>query len=182
MDALRWVLLALGVGFFIANARLLVDYVRFYRRRPGALLTWPGPQPPYFGMGLAIGVILGVIVFYKVLVSHQPAFGEAMMFLYYAYLAPLSRRIGRGFYQDGIWVESDFIPYDAVSGIKWRESEHSVALVLISRLKQSARVLQVPVEHYGAARRLLRDKIGEHAIHFTGTGLDLGDHDEREEA
>jgi hypothetical protein len=182
VDALRWVLIALGAGFFVANARLLLDYVRFYRRRRGAILTWPGVQPPYFGMGLAIGVMLGVIVFYKVLVSHQQAFGEAMMFLYYAYLAPLSRRIGRGFYQDGIWVESDFIRYDAVSGIKWRESEHSVALVLISRLKQSARVLQVPVEHYAAARRLLRDKIGEHAIHFTGTGLDLGQHDEREEA
>jgi len=34
----------------------------------------------------------------------------------------------------------------------------------------------------GAARRLLRDKISEHAIHFTGTGLDLGAHDERDEA
>ena len=42
--------------------------------------------------------------------------------------------------------------------------------------------LAVPVEHYGAARRLLRDKIGEHEIHFFGTGLDLGAHDERDEA
>jgi hypothetical protein len=53
---------------------------------------------------------------------------------------------------------------------------------VISRLKNLARVLPVPIEHYGAARRVLRDKIGEHAIHFTGTGLDLGSHDERDEA
>jgi hypothetical protein len=40
----------------------------------------------------------------------------------------------------------------------------------------------VPLEHYGAARRVLRDKIGEHAIHFSGTGLGLGVRDERSEA
>ena len=32
------------------------------------------------------------------------------------------------------------------------------------------------------SRRVLRDKIGEHASHFSGTGLDLGEHDERDEA
>ena len=62
------------------------------------------------------------------------------------------------------------------------EGHDTVSLVVISRLKNLARTLKVPVEHYGAARRLLRDKIGEHAIHFTGTGLDLGARDERDEA
>ncbi len=33
------------------------------------------------------------------------------MFLYYAILLPLARRIGRGFYVDGIWADSAFIPY-----------------------------------------------------------------------
>jgi hypothetical protein len=97
-------------------------------------------------------------------------------------LTPLSRRIGRGFYEDGIWADSSFIPYNEVGGISWREGEHSVSLIVISRLRSLARRLAVPLEHYGAARRLLRDKIGEHAIHFTGTGLDLGEHDERDEA
>jgi len=53
---------------------------------------------------------------------------------------------------------------------------------VISRLRNLARHLTVPGDKYGAARRLLRDKIGEHTIHFTGTGLDLGAHDERDEA
>jgi hypothetical protein len=126
--------------------------------------------------------MLGFIVFYKLVFSHQQAFGETMMFVYYAYVLPLSRRIGRGFYQDGIWADSTFIPYNEVGGISWREGEHSVSLIVISRLKNLARRLAVPIEHYGAARRLLRDKIGEHAIHFTGTGLDLGVRDERDEA
>jgi len=182
VNVLASVLLVLGAGFLVANARLLLEYLRFRKRRKAAVLVWPSPKPPYYGTGLAIGVVLGAIVFYKLVFTHQPAFGETMMFVYYGYLVPLSRRIGRGFYQDGIWLEAGFIPYNEVGGISWREGEHSVALVVISRLKNLARVLPVPIEHYGAARRVLRDKIGEHAIHFTGTGLDLGAHDERDEA
>jgi hypothetical protein len=176
------VLLLLGVGFLIANARLVLEYVRYLRRKPGALLVWPSRKPPYYGMGLAIGVILGLLVFYKLVYLRQQAFGEIMMFAYYAYLMPLNRRIGRGFYADGIWLDNAFIPYNEIGGISWREGEHEVALIVISRLRNLARRLIVPGDKYGAARRLLRDKIGEHAIHFTGTGLDLGEHDERDEA
>ena len=122
------------------------------------------------------------LVAVKVLVVHRQAFGEALMFVYFGYLVPLTRRIGRGFYEDGIWADSAFIPYNEVGGISWRESEHAVSLIVISRLRNLARRLAVPLEHYGAARRLLRDKIGEHEIHFFGTGLDLGGHDERDEA
>jgi hypothetical protein len=181
VNLLTSVLLMLGAGFLVANTRLLLEYLQFRRRRKAAVLIWRSPKPPYYGTGLAIGVILGAIVFYKLVFTHQQAFGETMMFVYYGYLMPLSRRIGRGFYQDGIWLETGFIPYSEVGGISWREGEHSVALVVISRLKNMARVLPVPIEHYGAARRVLRDKIGEHTIHFTGTGLDLGAHDERDE-
>src|SRR3989475_2591316 len=104
------------------------------------------------------------------------------MFAYYASVVPLNRRIGRGFYEDGIWADNAFIPYHEIGGISWREGEHEIALIVISRLRNLARRLIVPGDKYGAARRLLRDKIGEHAIHFTGTGLDLGAHDERDEA
>jgi hypothetical protein len=176
------VLLLLGVGFLLANARLLLEYLKFRKRHRGALLTWPSPKPPYYGMGLAIAVVLGVVVFYKIVVSGQQVFGESMMFLYYGYLQPLSQRIRRGFYEDGIWADTDFIPYNEVGGLTWREGEHTVTLIVISRVRNLARRLNVPLEHYGAARRLLRDKIGEHEIHFSGTGLDLGAHDERDEA
>ena len=54
------VLVILGAGFLLANARLLVDYVSFLRRRRAALLTWPSPRPPYYGMALAIGVVMGL--------------------------------------------------------------------------------------------------------------------------
>ena len=178
---LRDTLVLLGVGFLVANARLILEYFTFLRRRRSALLTWPSPKPPYYGMALAIGVVLGLLVFYKLVVLRRQAFGEGMMFLYYAYLLPLSRQIGRGFYEEGIWADTVFIPYNEVGGISWREGEHQVTLIVISRLRNLARRLVVPGENYAAARRLLRDKIAAHAIHFSGTGLDLGEHDERED-
>src|SRR5262245_30972020 len=97
-------LLLLGAGFLVANARVLVDYLTFRRRRNGALLVWPGPRAPYQGMAVAIGVVLGLLIVYKLLILRQQVFGETMMFAYYVYVLPLSRRIGRGFYEDGIWA------------------------------------------------------------------------------
>ena len=181
MDVLTGSLLLLGFGFLVANVKLAFDYVRFLRLRRSALLIWRTPKPPYYTFGLGLGVALGLLVFAKLVLLHRQAFGESMMFLYYAYFFPMSLTIGRGFYEDGIWAETTFIPYHEVGGISWREGEHQVTLVVISRLRNLARRLIVPGDKYGAARRLLRDKIGEHVIHFTGTGLDLGAHDERDE-
>jgi hypothetical protein len=177
---LSGILLLLGGGFLLANARLLLEYRRFLHRRRGALLVWPNPRPVHGTTGMAIGVVLGLLICYKLLVAHQQAFGETMMFLYYAYMLPLSRRIGRGFYEEGIWSDTDFIRYQEVGGISWREGEQQVTLVLISRLRSLARRLTVPGESYGAARRLLRDKIGERAIHLGAPGLDLGRTDDRD--
>jgi len=182
VDLLTGVLALLGIGFLAANLKLAYDYVRYLRRRGSALLTWRNPKPPQYAFALALGVALGLLVFAKLVFLHRQAFGESMMFLYYAYFFPMSLTIGRGFYEDGIWAETTFIPYNEVGGISWREGEHNVSLIVISRLRNLARKLAVPLEHYGAARRLLRDKIGEHEIHFFGTGLDLGAHDERDEA
>jgi hypothetical protein len=174
-------LLLLGLGFLIADTRVVLDYIRYLKRRRGALLIWPSPKPPYYGMQLAIGVALGLLLFYKLVHLHRQVFGEGMMFLYYGYLLPLSRQIGRGFYEDGIWADTSFIPYNEVGGISWREGEREITLIVISRLRNLARRLIVPVENYAAARRLLRDKIARHDIHFGGTGLDLGRRDERDE-
>jgi hypothetical protein len=175
------ILVLLGLGFLVLNARLLLDYRRFLKRRPAALLVWPKPKPRDYGLRLAIGVLLGILVFSKLVILRRQAFGEGMMFLYYGYLFPLSHRIDRGFYEDGIWADTEFIPYADVGGISWREDEHQVALIVISRSRNRARRLVVPGDKYGAARRLLRDRISTRAIDFAGTGLDLGGHDERDE-
>lgn len=180
---LPYVLLALGVGFLIANVRVFADVVRFRRRRREAVLIWPGPPPPYYGLVLFLGVTLGLLLMVKVLFlpySFKSLFGEAMMFVYFGYAVPLSRGIRRGFYGDGVWAENGFIPYHQIGGIAWRDGEPMV-LLLISRFKEMARPLLVPNAYYGAVRRVLRDKIVEHDIMFSGDTLDLGGHDERED-
>src|SRR6476619_3488049 len=184
MEYLPRVLFLFGVGFLVANLRLLFQFLRFLKIRSSALLTWPGRRPPFYGLLLVLGAVLALLIVYKLTVLHQhpmQVFGETMMLVYYCYALPLSLRIGRGFYEDGIWADGGFMPYNEVGGISWREGEHQVTLIVISRLRNLARRLAVPIENYGAARRLLRDKIARHDIHFTGTGLDLGEHDERED-
>jgi xanthosine utilization system XapX-like protein len=177
------ILLLLGVGFLVANVRAGVDALWFLRRRSSALLTWRGPKPRYYGLQLALGVILGFLLVYDLLILKRPApqlFGIGMMFLYYGYLVPLSRRIGRGFYADGIWSENGFVPYWKIGAVSWREGEE-IALVIVSRLRNLARRLVVPGIHYAAARRLLRDKIAAHDIQLLHTGLELGVRDERDD-
>src|SRR5262245_52187911 len=114
--------MAFGYGFLIANLHLLLQYVRFLRRRAHALLIWPSPRPPYFSVGVILAVVLGILVFCEVVLLRRQAFGEGMMFLYYACLLPLSLRIRKGFYEDGIWSDSAFIPYHEVGGVTWRET------------------------------------------------------------
>jgi hypothetical protein len=180
---LPFVLYVLGIGFLLANLRVFFQFVRFLRLRSSALLTWPGRRPPFYGLLLGLGAILSLIIVYKIAILKQrpgDVFGESMMLLYYTYAMPLSLRIGRGFYQDGIWAEGGFIPYSEIGGLTWRE-EGQLTLVLMYRMKAFARRLIVPERYYGAARRLLRDKIAAHDIHFTGKTLDLGVHDERDD-
>lgn len=182
-EALSLVLLVLGLGFLVANVRLISELVRYRRLRPSALLTWPGKRPPFYGLVLMLGLVLGILVFVKVVIQNRPprdVFGEGMMFVYYGYALPLSRRIGRGFYKDGIWSESGFIPYWKIDGLRWKEGEE-VTLVLIDRVRRMARQLVVPQPLYGAARRILRDRLATHEIHFAGKSFDLGDHDERDD-
>jgi hypothetical protein len=181
-------LLLLGIGFLVANVRVGIDALRFVRRRSSALLTWHGPRPRYYGLQLALGVVLGGLLAYHVINVMRVAphlrgrfapqlFGISMMFVYYGYLVPLSRRIGRGFYTDGIWSEGGFVPYWRIGAVSWREGEE-IALIIVSRLRNLVRRLIVPGAHYGAARRLLREKIAAHDIQLIHTGLELGAHDE----
>ena len=183
MEQLPRILILLGVGFLVANVRLLAQLVRFLRIRSSAVLTWPGRTPPYYWMFLLVGALLGLVILCKLAVLRlHPinVFGESMMLVYYSYAQPLSLKIGRGFYEDGIWADGGFVPYSQIGGLTWREGEQ-VTLVMMFRMRNFARRLVVPDSYYGAARRVLRDKIAAHDIHFTGKPLDLGAHDERDD-
>jgi len=176
-------LLALGLLFLAVNLKVGREIVLWWRRRAGALLVWNPPKPPYYALNLAIGVMLGILLFVSVFVVRRPAssvFGELMMFLYYGYLLPLSTRITRGLYADGVWTDSGFMAYTDIGGLSWKEGPRPT-LVIASRLRAIARTMAIPGTRLGEVRRLLREKIGDHAIELdAGPGLHLGSRDTRE--
>jgi len=168
-------LLLFGVGFLVANLKVARELVAYHRRKRSALLVWPRPKPRYYSMSLLIGVILGLLLAAEILLKRPvySLFGEAMMFIYYICLFPLATRIARGFYQDGVWSDTGFMPWSQISAVSWRD-EGSVTLMLISHAKSIARRLEVPTSQYGEARRVLLDRVKAHDIHMGGAGLDLG--------
>ncbi|MDA1185322.1 MAG: hypothetical protein O2930_11855 [Acidobacteria bacterium] len=174
------VLFLFGVGFLAANLKVFVDLVRFRLRRASSLLVWENPKPRFYGLSLALGAVLGLLVGFRLLVlGHTPdrLFGETMMLVYYGYAVPMSTRITRGFYRDGVWSDRGFMSWGQIAAVSWREKS-GVTLFLVPRVRQIARRLDVPGPLYGEARRLLQDKIKAHDIHMKGAGLDLGSRDE----
>jgi hypothetical protein len=178
--AMRQILLGLGLLFVIVNVRVGWQIASWWRRRARAVIVWPSPKPPFYAINLAIGVLLGVLLFVTAYLLRPTAslFGVAMMFVYYGYLLPLSTRIKRGLYQEGIWTDSGFMRYGDIGGLAWKESD---TLVIASRQKALARRLRVPGVHLGEVRNVLREKIGAHDIQFdAGPGIHLGTRDTRE--
>lgn len=176
------ILFLFGIGFLVANVKVTADLVRYHARKASALLIWQGPKPRHYGFALALGAVLGLLVVIKLFAlgrAPHELFGEIMMFLYFGYAVPLSSRIARGFYRDGVWSDSGFMRWGQISAVSWREDD-TITLVLISHPTSIARRLQVPGHLYGQARRVLRDRVKAHDLHIGGAGLDLGSRDDRD--
>ena len=158
---LRQALLALGLLFVIVDVKVGAQIYRWWRKRHQALVTWPGPKPPFFAINLAIGMLLGILMFVTAyveisrlrrgLAAGPSMFGVVMMFIYYGYLVPLSTRIRLGLYEDGIWTDSGFMRYTDIGGLTWKGDD---TLIVASRQKTLARRLRVPGVHLGEVRHL----------------------------
>jgi hypothetical protein len=172
------VLFVLGLGFLVANLKVTADLLTYARRKRSALLTWRSRRPRYYRFHILLAITLGLLLAAK-LIRQEPdqAFGEAMMFVYYGCAFPLSTRISRGFYDDGVWSDAGFMPWGQISAVSWKE-EGRITLILVSHFRSIARRLEVPAHLYGEARRVLRDKIRDQTIHMGGSGLDLGTRDD----
>ena len=181
-DLLPRLLFLFGIGFFAANLKVISDLVRFQARKRSALLVWENPKPRYYGFTLALGAMLGLLLTFKLFVQHRPlqdVLGETMMFIYYGYTFPLSTRISRGFYRDGVWSDGGFVRWGHISAFSWKE-EGRITLLLVSHFRNIARRLEVPGHLYGEARKLLREKIKAQDIHIGGAGLELGSRDDQD--
>jgi hypothetical protein len=174
--------LLFGIGFLCANLRVAWQLWAYRRRRQSALLVWEAAKPRFYGFNLGLGAMFGLLLALDVFVLRRPLgqlFGEVMMCMYYGYAFPMSVRIARGLYGDGIWSDTGFMPWTQISAVSWKEGP-SVTLILMSRVRSIARRLTVPGPLYGQVRRLLRERIATHDMHIGGAGLDLGSRDERD--
>jgi len=174
---LQQLLFLFGIGFFAANVKVGTDLLRYQRRKRSALLIWQNPKPRYYHFSLALGAVLVCLFLFKLFIQHREMktlLGEAMMSVYYVFAVPFSSRIARGFYQEGIWSDTGFMPWEQISAVSWKEEGGITLLILVSHLKSIARHVQVPGHLYGQARRLLQDRIKSQEMHMGGAGLDLG--------
>ena len=137
----------------------------------------------YYSFSLALGVVLGILLIIEAFVlkrSPRSIFGEAMMFIYYGYMFPLSTQIAPRFLSGRRLVGQRLHELVRDLGGVVEGRGLPLTLVLISHVKSIARRLDVPGPLYGQARRLLRDRVQAHDIHMGGAGLDLGARDERD--
>ena len=181
-DPLGTLLLLFGVGFLAANLATAAVCLQDWGRRHSAVLVWRLPPPRFAILPVLISCGLGMLIVYKLLVLEWPVwrlFGEGMMLAYYGYLYPLSLRLKRGFYEQGIRFDRGFARWEDITGLTWHH-EGPPVLVAAHRHRRAGR-LTVPLEQLGAARRVLRDRIAADQIHFTPGPLDLGGHDERQD-
>ncbi len=180
-EPLDRVLFLFGVGFLGANLVSLYEWLQDWRRRKDAILVWRMPPPRFSFLPMAIAVALGALIVYKLVALEWPVqrlFGEGMMLAYYGYLYPLGVRAKRGFYEQGVRLDRGFLSWRDISGLTWREGPPPVLVAACGR-RERAGLLTVPPDQFGAARRVLRDRIAAHQIHYTHPPLDLGGHDAR---
>jgi hypothetical protein len=182
-DPLGTLLFLFGAGFLGANLAILYEWQRDWRRRRLATLVWRMPPPRFAFLSVIIAVALGLLIVYKLVVLQWAVsrlFGEGMMLTYYGYLYPLGLKAKRGFFETGIRLDRGFVRWRDISGLTWREGPPLVLVAACSR-RQRAGLLTVPREQFGAARRVLRDRIAAREIRYAHPPLDLGGHDERDD-
>jgi hypothetical protein len=162
---LTWGLAALAVYFSVLLVRGLVGYQRFRRVRPTALLTWPNRRPSHLPLLLGLGVVstgLTVLNGYLGRPFHH-VYSQAVMAAYFMVMVPLSCRIHLGFYRDGVWADSGFVPYASIARLAFRETPE-IVLILLPRGRTGTFRLPVPSTEYGAVRKLLDEKARAHVL------------------
>jgi hypothetical protein len=159
------VLLALGVYFSVLNVRGLAGYLHFLRVRPTALVTWAVPRPAHFPLLLLLGVVSAAVAvlngFMQRPVHH--VIPQGLMSLYFVLMVPLSARIHRGLYRDGVWADAGFLPWAQIGRLAFFETPE-IVLVLLPRTGSGSFRLAVPPAEYGAVRKAIEEQARAHVL------------------
>jgi hypothetical protein len=162
---LTWGLAALAIYFSVLLVRGLIGYQRFRRVRPTALLTWPNRRPAHLPLLLGLGIVsmgLTLLNGYLGRPFHH-VYSQGVMAAYFVVMVPLSGSIHLGFYRDGVWADTGFVPYASIARLAFRESPELV-LILLPRGRTGSFRLPVPSAEYGAVRKLLEEKARAHVL------------------
>jgi hypothetical protein len=167
-------LLGLGVYFSVLLVRGLMGYMRFRKVRPTAQLTWPVRPPAHLPFLLGLGVVATILTFVNGYLNRpfHHVYSQAVMALYFMFMVPLSARIHLGFYRDGVWADTGFLPYAKIGRMAFREG-HEIVLILLPRGGSQSFRLPVPPEEYGAVRKVLEEKIRARVVNVEAGILGL---------
>jgi hypothetical protein len=172
--ALTFILLALGVYFSVLVARVLAGYLHFRKIRSTALLTWAVRRPGHYPFLLVLGLVSAAVAVLNSYLQRpfHHVYSQGVMAAYFMVMVPLAARIPRGFYRDGVWADAGFLPWGNIGRLAFVE-RNEIVLVLLPRRGSGTFRLAVPADEYGAARRVVEDKIRERAVHMEDAILGL---------
>ncbi|HEY7513546.1 MAG TPA: hypothetical protein VIC87_03665 [Vicinamibacteria bacterium] len=164
----------LGVYFGVLLLRGLLGYLHFRRLLPTALLTWPVPRPRagrlLFSLGLLSLAITALNGYMARPLHHVASLG--LMALYFLLMVPLAGRIRLGFYEEGVWADAGFLPWGRIARMAFREHP-DIVLILLPRGGRGSFRLPVPADEYGAARKLIEEKVRARVVNMEGGILGL---------
>ena len=169
--ALSVVLLGLGLYFLVLLIRGLRGYLLFRKVRPTALLTWPVPRSGQFPFLLTLGVVATAVTALNAYLDRplHHVLSQALMAAYFILMVPLCQNIRLGFYDQGVWADTGFLPYAKIGRIAFRETPE-IVLILLPRGRSGSFRLPVPPEEYGAVRKVLEEKIRARIVNME-TGI-----------
>jgi hypothetical protein len=168
------VLLGLGLYFSILLIRGLRGYLLFRKVRPTALLTWPVPRSGQVPFLLALGVVATGVTALNAYLDRplHHVLSQALMAAYFILMVPLCQSIRLGFYREGVWADTGFLPYANIGRIAFRETPE-IVLILLPRGRSGSFRLPVPPEEYGAVRKVLEEKIRSRVVNIEAGILGL---------
>lgn len=172
--ALTVVLLGLGIYFLVLLVRGLRGYLLFRRVRPTAVLTWPVPRSGQFPFLLALGIVATAVTALNAYLDRplHHVVSQALMAAYFILMVPLCQSIRLGFYDQGVWADTGFLPYANIGRIAFRETPE-IVLILLPRGRSGSFRLPVPPSEYGAVRKVLEEKIRARVVNVEAGILGL---------
>ena len=168
------VLLGVAVYFTVLTAWTLRAYLLFRQIRSTALVTWPAPRPSHFPFLVTLGIVSGLVAFLNGYLGRPPhhVYSQGVMSAYFILMVPLCQNIRLGFYDQGVWADTGFLPYANIGRIAFRETPE-IVLILLPRGRSGSFRLPVPPEEYGAVRKMLEEKIRARVVNIEAGILGL---------